>query len=1064
MSDEKMDYKALADRISCLIGEESSTRGADAHVSKSTSNQPMRHSEVNSRQVHVYNAGNNTPAQYSSMNLDSQSHGSYSPSPFHGNFNIESITRDSAKKIYADDAASSIESGFHTIVKEQMIVRNIDGTYGKRLSNDDHANVAHSLHDVAVKTLYSIEEAIDREVAALGFNAGGAQPQSSSVGALELLLCQAERDLWRLLEISTQYNFLVNIDETASEANLLSSVKNLPVTASAGDVFNCAFQNDTRFRKVCMLRAWLETAAESSMFVAPANGIPWQDTMAVANRHGHLSGQDQISSVHPDAQITLDGRVMPLKGGDDQQYTQLMKSMWTFVRCGKRREASVLAKEHQAFWLFTSLFGSEDYIDDLGEVEDDISNMRSQLDCNFRRSMWISTAWAYSDRLASCEANLYPDSGSAYEMALYATLSGNGEALCKSPTLEHWRDRIWALLVATFERDWDRILDIHTQRKQIHSGLYLECEEDERQSAEKLRELRRNSFFADFSVSNCATLLETSNMPDFDSVSSASDVEHFLLSAQAAVLRGVSGLNAWIGVVLKRTVIELQRQNNEARARLARVCCHLSLWLRHSRTFSEYLSEHSDELHFGAISVYVRYLIETGQRELVAVYVVHLPQARRVREYASLLRSISVTMDTSSDAMRGALALAGEYFDKSEVLLMAECVSRMDCILDSAGDDEAELSVGQIYSGYQFEHSKKKLTASPQRTPEDMQADTDGVMDDDRLSTFKWLLLNPDHRVDAVHRATRVLATLFQEDRGQYKTTFIKYVREVFSSLPEGSEMVCEKLLQEKKIERSSTTYRRWVSNWHQLLFWKVCSSAFSEARKIDQISDSNNLQDCADSASIKLKDALLSKLNGSQSYPKMWNTAEDLALRSAAESINELKGSHAFGATCFDLENVDSLHERLQSVKAKVERNRKEYDSIVLNDLGIALEDLSQMLALKRDDASFLQGFREALERCEESLAEASDLREVRKQAVYWISSLYLDVCEETASRLRNTNGSDKRVHYWYTRGCDIANVLADPDPAMNLYRVLSADELKPLLARIGKCAFEATNISGGL
>jgi hypothetical protein len=108
----------------------------------------------------------------------------------------------------------------------------------------------------------------------------------------------------------------------------------------------------------------------------------------------------------------------------------------------------------------------------------------------------------------------------------------------------------------------------------------------------------------------------------------------------------------------------------------------------------------------------------------------------------------------------------------------------------------------------------------------------------------------------------------------------------------------------------------------------------------------------------------------------------------------------------------------------------------------------------------------RDVLEHCEEALPEAAEVRVLGHHLIAMLVMRYLDVCERTAdalARLVSSSGTPAlHAHYWYSRGCLIADPLADCDPALELSSVLSVDVLKESLARVAHCALKSIEIRG--
>jgi len=108
----------------------------------------------------------------------------------------------------------------------------------------------------------------------------------------------------------------------------------------------------------------------------------------------------------------------------------------------------------------------------------------------------------------------------------------------------------------------------------------------------------------------------------------------------------------------------------------------------------------------------------------------------------------------------------------------------------------------------------------------------------------------------------------------------------------------------------------------------------------------------------------------------------------------------------------------------------------------------------------------REALDRCEGTLVEVSEARAVGRRVMALLITRYLDVCERTAEALErlvaSSGTSSLHVHFWYARGCRIADVISDSDPSLELYSTLPVEALRDALARIGRCAMKSVEVRG--
>ncbi|RYY82993.1 hypothetical protein EON63_12155, partial [archaeon] len=174
---------------------------------------------------------------------------------------------------------------------------------------------------------------------------------SSSSSAAE---ARAERDTWGLLQILSESDVLgvLNYDECA--ANLEKALSELPIGASTLDHIHTASTVDNRLKKLHALARWLELAALDDVVAIPVSvHEPWADTLHMLK----LKKSTAVCSIHPDAQVTKDGRLLPLSGIDKADQETLYKYTLQLLRAGQQQRAREVAEEHRVFWLAATLSG-----------------------------------------------------------------------------------------------------------------------------------------------------------------------------------------------------------------------------------------------------------------------------------------------------------------------------------------------------------------------------------------------------------------------------------------------------------------------------------------------------------------------------------------------------------------------------------------------------------------------------------------------------------------------------------------------------------------------------------
>ena len=1038
------------------------------------------------------------------------------------------------------------ETTCHAVLHSLQLSRTASGERARprRCGSVDHqAEIARLMAEAAQRSLEAAETAMHRS--------SGAQ----SAAMQEARDARAERDLWALLDLASRADLLVDVQVHDCNMSLDAALAALPASAGVADVQECSLQADTRLRKGAVLREWLEAAALDGVHEAPALGTPWQDTSEAVAR-----GSARILSMHPDAQLALDGCMLALEGGDEAQQTALLASLWSLVRSGNLQRAQEMAYEHGALWLAASLSGATAaYYEEVGML-DGPAKLQSRQG-NARRALWQQTAWSYADRLSTCPANLTRGTAASYELSLFAALSGNTTALLRSPVITHWRDRMWALVTAVHERDLAAVLERHHQRRRQHSTLYADCEAEVLDAA---AELQSRFTVAGLGPEVCmddgVSLLALSTPP---ALSGAIDTEVFLLSAQAAVICGRAGLNAWIRDVMPR--VQFTRKGAAStlnQSRLLRVCCHLSVWLRLAAPAPSgppadlsILPSLTDELHYKNIEMYVRHLIVSEHRELAAAYVSYLPQPRRLRAYARLLRSIPNKGAGEAPGAAEALAQARAYFPAAEVLRMASAAAQMSDAEADADDEYLE-----IESMVVEQPVTSSVTAAPaRRQPADAQhalqspnnllrsagkhrrsredsateeqkglAGSEGGPDHVRLQRLQWLLHDPVHRLEAIRQATRTLTALMLEGKVMTARQLL------FRQLPQDSETRGWQILalERQRLSDAQAAWLeenmgatalpaplaeeqqklislelQWESDLRQLWFWRRCLTALDDADKATGVAADitttrqhtlarvqSQLERAGQEASASLLQAL--QCGGSRpeessvsGVAQVWHDAEACAVRASERALGALVVAQAAAgadgtaqpaaeASFVGLPSRADLVARLHSLKSKLEcvfvasggadhstdTRRRAAHRTALLAVYAGLE--ACLAATEESDADGRARMCEALVLCEGTLAEVSEVRAVGRKAVAHLVTRYLDVCERAAEaleRLVTSSGtSAQHVHFWYARGCRVAEVLSDSDPSLELYSFLPVEALRGALDRIGHCALKSMEVRG--
>jgi hypothetical protein len=529
---------------------------------------------------------------------------------------------------------------------------------------------------------------------------------------------RAERDLWSLLEILTKSELLCDLNADECEASLQQAMAALTERSTISDVINAAYRHDARTKKGRVLLEWLETAANDRVTNPPEyRGEPWGTTLATivrekknTNSYNNTSRPAASSlvvpSMHPDAQLTSDGRVLALEGNDCHQQESLLTTIWQLLRCGNMKRAQELAVENRLFWLAASLLGHSnpfyDYTNSADNACGDQQNMDPSEDHpmnleglgggvvkkgNVRRPLWLRTCWKYAQKLEANPANwgvLQQQPGAQgntasglLEMSIYASLSCHLKVLARSPLLSLWSDRLWAVVKSAHERDLLRVLHVHRKSKAAYSGRFPGCEKavltaeqemlqwinddlghvhlgDGGSLFAKVASMRQGMPVTPVGSTGSTATLSAGRGYAVDGAllveGGGSRCETLLLQLQASAMEGKSGLRRYVDTVFTALLSTPSEQSFPGVSRVLRVYAHLALWMH---TSAEGKTDLEDLMPLDlvqlAVETYVQHLItEGGDRgellTLVSTYCLHLTAPRRVAVYTRLLLSLTPSL------------------------------------------------------------------------------------------------------------------------------------------------------------------------------------------------------------------------------------------------------------------------------------------------------------------------------------------------------------------------------------------------------------------------------------
>ncbi len=900
----------------------------------------------------------------------------------------------------------------------------------------------------------------------------------------------AERDLWSLLDVICRNELLQDLSPNLCDSTRDDALAKIPVSTGALAIEKELFDVDLRVRKGTVLLNWLENAALHRAEEVQVEALPLEATLQMV-RNG-TAHNNIINSAHPDALFSENDGLLAILPEDISQQTALMKSLWSLVRSGEIHRAQELAHSHGMYWLATCLCGTDE-----GYYESSQNLMKTERLCgNSRRSIWQRTALKYSEKLAAAAKKVgasTDNESTAYEVAIFAALSGNLPVLLESNLLEDWSDRLWAVVKTAHSCNVASAVSSHRQRQSRHSELYVDCETTSMSAMDEL-EQKSIQMGLDGSVRafNGQGLFRMSREPQ-DSCKSSD--QKIMLRLQAAIIAGRTGLNDWIKDELGPS---LREDSGEWETpRILRVCCHVCLWIRLSAESNDPSVESlaslpalTDLVFFKVIENYAAHLIQRGHHLLVAPYCVFLSSPRRVQLYVYLLRSISPTQTgpdgTQDSPAYEALDLARDYFDPGEVMQIAS---------------EAAKSTAQPNISYTMIDSLEGSNKNIQDVDVMQEDDTEETLYivDERMQRLQWLLSDQRHRIEAVQQACLVASSIVVCSNDLLRNS--RTLADLLQNRLPADAVECgwalirleRKHLQETRCsdnEKKALSFReqRWRACLLQLKFWQdyvqACedyestNNAAKEAAAASRsVQAAQRLQNSAERSLEFILNALCGDANSGDGCgaSAVWHKAEaaavcgaKLAVLSSTQELQE--------ADYVSLPSVEELSNHISSASEEMaelfpENPETSVDSRQ-NECRMRLRsELLQVISTLTDHLNKLQvspklnipAARSHLNILVKSLQNAlSEVRAARTAGVTALRNLiilHLKVCQTAASVSSIETSS---YLYWHSRICAMADVLADPDPTLQLYDVLPKNDLSSIMNDLARSASEVINGKG--
>ncbi|KAJ2875026.1 Nucleoporin nup84 [Coemansia aciculifera] len=341
------------------------------------------------------------------------------------------------------------------------------------------------------------------------------------------------------------------------------------------------------------VKRWLEETAPEFQAVETRKGYLFYTRRSIAGRGARDSRI--VTEADPDAT----SRQQRELAAEDAEYSAgLVRTLYEYVRRGRVNNAIELCVESDEAWRAATLKGSLIWRDPVLEPSDIPGSRPPHTAGNINRALWKHACAA----LAADEAN------DAYERALYAALSGRVDEVAL--VCDGWDDYLWAHVNSLIETHVDRAIAdsalLYTPAQTTALGHV----------PSRYASARDLSHVLDALASHDSPALRLAAAEPFRRLQAAVIVDNFpaYLNDYAQHLSAA--------------------EPADTDADLLRVVVHIALFLRCLG-----FALPSDAVA-AVLDVYIGLLI-SDNRDLVAVYVAHLPPTRQTEAYAQFLRSVN---------------------------------------------------------------------------------------------------------------------------------------------------------------------------------------------------------------------------------------------------------------------------------------------------------------------------------------------------------------------------------------------------------------------------------------
>lgn len=407
----------------------------------------------------------------------------------------------------------------------------------------------------------------------------------------------SERDTWQLVislfKDRLEDTYITQMEEEEDDMNSSSAMKYV----SDKNLMSALFKRDSAVREAQIVVDWLENCAKENLSILMKNNkiysgqaVAWENTLHRLQKKSRFTSETMerplVKEMDPDAPMRH-GRV--LDDLDQEDELLLLQQMFACIRAGDFTQAQEICINYGQSWRAATLEGWILYHDSNFESTN-IHDTVKPVEGNLYRDVWKRTCWAM------CKQDKY----NIYEKAIYATLSGNLNALL--PVCRSWGDYVWAYFRTYVDQMVEQEIHFLSHRKkEALPSNYLD------------KRLDPDLIFKDIQACDNEPIRKESSL-------------YFNMIQKLIILNDTD--------CLINKMYEWLTTDKALPSHFVRFMAHLVL-------FFQAVGLDSKPDHCNAIlKGYVDHLMRNGQKRLIATYVATLPTYCQALAYAEFLEEI----------------------------------------------------------------------------------------------------------------------------------------------------------------------------------------------------------------------------------------------------------------------------------------------------------------------------------------------------------------------------------------------------------------------------------------